>query len=390
MSVSAGTPQQDVDRQQAGKQILFAVDSRFPGLGGAERQALKLAVALREKGASVEFVTPRVLKSQSLQEECDGFTIRRLDYPHIRWVGSLFLMAVFARYLYVNRSRFDAVHIHITHLLAASAGFIRRWSGLPVVTKISGYYEFEGGVLDQRKRFFPLNFLIRMGLRQVDFVQTISKETRDKLLLAGFRDEQIRFIPNGIDTRVPPVKVAGGATLTLGYCGRLREVKGVHVLLEGFALASKQRPQQTLRLSIAGSGDTAGSLRQQAISLGVADQIDWLGVVEDTAPFYQALDIYIQPSFAEGLPNSVMEAMLEQRPVIASDIRGNNELINDGETGLRFIAGDAQDLSDKIVRLIDSPVQRAALAMAGRQLILDRFGFEGIVESLAELYNVES
>jgi|GEM_PF-522779 len=369
--------------------LLCAVDSRFPGLGGAESQALKLAIALRDRGVVVEFVTPRVLKSQSLSETFHGFTVNRVDYPHVRWVGSLILMAYFARYLLKNKHRFDAVHVHITHLLAASAGFSRRWSGLPVTTKISGFYEFEGGVLDQRKRYRPLNFLLRMGLKKVDYVQTISEQTRKKLLEAGFRDEQIRFIPNGIDTSIDPVKMAKPDCLTIGYCGRLREVKGVHVLLDAFAKARKSRPAANLRLVIAGSGETADALAAQADSLGISQHIEWLGLIEDTQQFFRCLDIYVQPSFAEGLPNSVMEAMVEQQPVIASDIGGNNDLVEHELSGLLFPVGDAGQLALQIERMIDEPELRQTVSAKGRELMVQRFGFDQVVDQLMELYRVQ-
>lgn len=377
-------------RDIAQLRVLFAVDSRFPGLGGAENQALKLAVALRARGAFVEFVTPRVLTDQSLHETYHGFTIHRIDYPHIKWFGSLALMWWFAVYLRTNRQRFDAVHIHITHLLAASAGLSRGFIGLPIVTKISGYYEFEGGVLDHTKRFMPLNFLLRHGIRKVDFVQTISVQTREKLLRAGFGNDQIRFIPNGIDTSAVPVRNTPSATVTIGYCGRLREVKGVHILLEAFALVMEARPGCGLNLKIAGSGETFEALAAQASALGVSDSIEWLGLLEETQPFYRSLDIYVQPSFAEGLPNSVMEAMAEQKAVIASDIGGNNELVEHEVTGLRFKPGCAQSLGDMIIRLVDNVEMRNSLAESGRLLVVNRYEFDQVVSELVELYSVQS
>lgn len=368
--------------------LLFAVDSNFPGLGGAERQALKLAIALREHGASVEFVCPRITPTQALEETYHGFTIRRIDYPHIRWLGSLFLMRHFAQYLCDHKTEFDAVHIHVTHLLAASAGYVRQRSGMPVVTKISGFYEFEGGVLDQRKRFRPLNMLLRTGLRKVDFVQTISVQTREKLIDAGFRNEQIQFIPNGIDTRPEPIIRDNLSSVTIGYCGRLREVKGVHILLDAFAEALQQRPDENLTLSIAGKGEASAELVAQARDLGVTDHVQWLGAVDDTAAFFQSIDIYVQPSFAEGLPNSVMEAMVEQRPVIASDIGGNNDLVDDKVSGLLFPSGDAAALAQRILQLVDDRSLRDSLASAGRQCMVERFGFDNVVGQLADLYSV--
>ncbi|MFK7855168.1 MAG: glycosyltransferase family 4 protein [Granulosicoccus sp.] len=366
--------------------VLFAVDSRFPGLGGAESQALKLACALRERGIEVEFVAPRVLLSQSVTETVEGFFVQRIDYPHIRWIGSLVLMAYFARFLIANRGRFDALHIHITHLLAASAGYSKRWHAMPVTTKISGFYEFEGGVLDQSARWKPLNLLIRLGLSKVDHIQTISEQTGDKLLEAGFRHSQIKYVPNGVDTSVPPHSETNNETVTIGYCGRLREVKGVHVLLDGFAQVLQARPEQKLRLVIAGSGEILTSLQDQAESLGIAEQVDWLGRIDNTAEYFQSLTIYVQPSFAEGLPNSVMEAMVEQLPVIASDIGGNNDLIEDEVTGLLFKVGDSFSLAERLIRYLDDVELRESTALAGRNRMVEHYGFDQVVSSLSELY----
>ena len=175
--------------------------------------------------------------------------------------------------------------------------------------------------------------------------------------------------------------------MTIGYCGRLREVKGVHVLLDAFALALGDNPLQPMRLCIAGSGETSAALQAQAVSLGIAEHVQWLGTVEETGPFFQSLDIYVQPSFAEGLPNSVMEAMVEQRAVIASDIGGNNDLVEHDVSGLLFAPGDSVMLATRIKRLIDEPALRLAVARNGRQLIVDRFGFDHITAQLAELYH---
>ena len=367
--------------------VLFAVDSRFPGFGGAESQALKLAHALREQGVHVEFVVPHLNPAQALNDNHQGFKITRIQYPRIRLLGSLIVMYRFRRYLLQNADSFDAVHVHITHLMAAAAGFSRARSGLPVITKISGFYEFEGGVLDQSVKFKPLNYLIRLGLKKVDFVQTISVQTREKLLQAGFSDNQIQLIPNGIDIREPPSPTTSDEDIRIGYCGRLREIKGVHVLIDGYAQLAAQHPRRAMQLVIAGDGETMPELKKQAQALGVDSQIEWLGRIDNTSAFFRSIHLYVQPSFAEGLPNSVMEAMVEQRAVIASDIGGNNDLIDGKHNGLLFPAGDAAALAQRLGSLIDDPAHACELAAQGRQLIVDRYGFESVTDRLAALYS---
>ena len=374
------------NREGKALRVLFVVDSQFPRLGGAENQALKMACALRERSVEVEFVAPRIRKSDPLTDSVMGFKLVRIDYPHIKWVGSIALMAKLYRYLIRHANRFDAVHVHITHIMAAAAGYARRRSSLPVITKISGFYEFEGGVLDQNARYKPLNYLVRSGLRKVDFVQTISEQTREKLLTAGFTPEQIKFVPNGIDTRIPPADMPADGPLTVGYCGRLREVKGVHVLLDAFAIVKSSLPDASIQLAIAGSGDTQQALEEQARRLGIENDIKWLGMVDDTEAFYRSVHIYVQPSFAEGLPNSVMEAMLARRPVIASEIGGNTDLVKHGDSGLLFKAGDANALALRLTELISNPEAGKALSQAGHDLIVERYGFESVTRQLADLY----
>lgn len=366
--------------------VLFAVDSKFPGLGGAEHQAVKLAIALRQRGVELEFVTPRVLKSQPLEEIHHGFKVSRIDYPHIRWLGSFVVMFSFGRYLLKNASRFDVVHIHITHLMAAAAGFVRSRSNLPIVTKISGFYEFEGGVLDPTAKYKPLNFLIRRGLMKVDHVQTISEQTREKLLDAGFSDKQIEFIPNGIDLEQQPTEPQSDDVFRIGYCGRLRSIKGVHILLDGFAKFKQAHPNQAMRLVIAGSGETQDALNQQASELGIENDIDWLGTISDTRSFLDSIHIYVQPSFAEGLPNSVMEAMAAQRPVVASNIPGNTDLVEHESSGLLFEAGDSAALSEQLSIVLEQPEIRYSMGNCGRKLMIDRYGFDAITRQLAGVY----
>jgi len=381
-SESSSTEPQRLD----GLRILFAIDSTFPRLGGAEAQALKLAISMRKRGAHIEFVAPRISKSEALEEAHQGFRIRRIDYPHVRFVGSLLLMRNFGRYLQDNAHRFDAVHVHITHLMAATAGFVRHKTQLPVTTKISGFYEFEGGVLDQTKRFKPLNYLLRRGLKKVDFVQTISGQTREKLLAAKFRDEQIRFVPNGIDTGMTPSTTPSADPKIIGYCGRLREVKGVQVLLDAFAQVQAQRPDAGLKVSIAGSGSQSDELLAQSERLGLTQHVEWLGMIEDTHSYFQSIDIYVQPSFAEGLPNSIMEAMVAQKPVVASDIGGNNDLVEHEVSGLRFDVGNASSLAEQLIRMIDDAELRETAAAAGRDIMVKNFDIDSVITQLVTLY----
>jgi len=372
--------------------LLFVVDGTFPTLGGAESQARKLAHALRDRGHHVTFLTPRVVADQPLSDEVDGFQIKRIDYPHVKAVGAAIMLFRFARYLKKHGHEYDAIHVHITRLLAGTAAALRPSVKRPVITKVSGYFEFNGGILDDSKRWMPLNFIIRRALRKVDFFQTISEQTREKLIQAGYSDEQIRFVPNGIDTDTPfaegtsTYKNPKSDSLVFGYCGRLRRVKGAHVLMEAFAGLVKNNPDKSLVLRLAGDGFEMEPLREQATLAGVEQHVEFLGKVDDTNDAYRSFDFYVQPSFAEGLPNAVIEAMLAQLPVVASRVGGNVDLIKENLTGQLFEAGDAAALGQCLQRCLDEPEQVKTMAKGGYDLICQNYGFDTVTEKLVELY----
>lgn len=367
--------------------VLFVVDSRFPGLGGAEVQAMRLAQALKSRGIHVEYLAPSVISGEYEEPELDGIPITLIDYPHIKILGSIVLMVKFGHFLIKHRGDFDCMHIHVTRLLAATAGVVRPWSRIPIVTKISGFFEFEGGVLDQRKRLYPTNAIMRLAMRNIDYVQTISKQTRDKLIDAGFREDQIALIPNGIDTGDAPDTKPASEIFTIGYCGRFREVKGVHILLDSFAQAKRDRSDMNMRIVLAGSGSAEPELRALIEKHGIVDDVEFLGLISETASFYTELDLYVQPSFAEGLPNSVIEAMHAAKAVLASDIGGNHDLIEDNISGHLFPAGDTKALSDLLIKCYDDRDDNLRMGRNGRQRIEEQYGMDGVVDQLVGVYS---
>jgi len=376
--------------------VLIVVDSTFPGPGGAESQARKLAASLDKKGVVAEFLSPRILEHQGIDTPIDGLPSHRIDYPKIRVMGGAILVLRFAWYLFKRRNDFDVIHVHITRLLAATAVAMRPLTGLPVIAKISGFFEFNGGVLDTDSRSIG-NSALRYLLRRINYVQTISEQTREKLVAAGFSDSQIRFIPNGIDTAQRVARKRSRAAthsrasdaLVFGYCGRLRRVKGIQVLINSFAELVKSRPGENVKLRIAGGGSAINDLRARCHELGVSHHVQWLGEIENTADFYETLDVYIQPSFAEGLPNSVMEAMLAGLPVLATDIGGNNDLIDHDQEGWLFDAGDVQALSSLMGRCLDEPSALNRLGAQGRERLVTSYDFSIVTTKLMELYRGE-
>jgi colanic acid/amylovoran biosynthesis glycosyltransferase len=157
------------------------------------------------------------------------------------------------------------------------------------------------------------------------------------------------------------------------FVGRLVAQKGQAVLLE--AVAALTERGREVELTLAGDGPTRATLERLAERLGVAGRVRFLGAVgqEQIGALYEQASIFCLPSFAEGLPTVLMEALAMELPVISTRINGAPELVRDGETGLLVTPGRADELAAAIERLIEDPSLAARLAGRGRDLVSREF-----------------
>jgi len=370
------------------KPVLFVVDSYFPAMGGAEQQALALAKALSEQGVKVEFVAPHLEKDDPLHDNIEGFKLTRISYPHIKFLGAILLMLSFSLFIIKNRSRYAYVHVHITKLLATSLGITKPLHGLKVISKISGHAEFTGGFLDLSKKYNIANMIMRFFIKKLDYIQTISDYTRTVLKDNGFSDKQIKCIPNSVklsNYAKPDYHKEGHQLIRIGFCGRIEKVKGLELLFQAY----KNLPSdlsETVEILIAGEGTHLDFLKQYVNDLGIADKVKFYGFLTNVPKFLKTVDIYVQPSYAEGLSNSVLEAMSAALPVVASRISGNVDLIVNNINGLLFSSGNIDELTQQLAQLIDNPNHRKVMGDKGRTKIKQGYSAQSVSEKLIELY----
>ena len=166
-------------------------------------------------------------------------------------------------------------------------------------------------------------------------------------------------VPDLYDRPVPAPR--SGARLI--FVGRLAAVKGLRVLIEAFAQARQTRPD--LHLTLVGDGDDRAMLERLAAPLG--DAVHFAGYLsqEAVAAALAEADAFVLPSFAEGLPVVLMEALAARCPVIATQVAGVSELVEDGVNGFIVPPGDSETLADRIGRLADDPDLRVRMGRAG-------------------------
>jgi L-malate glycosyltransferase len=168
----------------------------------------------------------------------------------------------------------------------------------------------------------------------------------------------------------------------IGSVGRLEWRKGHDVLL---AAAERLRGRRA-QVLLVGDGPLAEELGRRAAALGVASDVRFTGTLDDVRPALAAMDVFVLPSREEGMSNALMEAMAAGRPIVASDVGGNGEVLDGGQLGVLVPPDDALALADAVGALLDDGPRAAALATAARDVVTARFGARAMVAALESFY----
>ena len=336
--------------------ILFLVDGHVLEMGGAELQAFALVKKLRSRGHEVEVVAPHLDRHSPQETTREGARVRQLGYWRIPKLSSIFFMFRFALFLLAEGRRYDAIHIHMVHKMAAVTGLLRYFVPCPVVAKVSGAYEFADGETCSVSRFGSLQYWLYKCVKRLDYFQAISADTCSRLAQAGVPAEKILAIPNGVDTdHFKPSPVLHNddddSKTIIAYCGRLVPVKGLNSLIGAAALLEVDFGD-TFEIRLHGLGELEEPLRQQVARLGLEENVLFYGKSDDVAESLQGAHIYTQVSHYEGLSNAVLEAMSTGLPLVLSNAGGNKDVVTPGENGLLVEAGNPASIAEALASLI--------------------------------------
>lgn len=223
-------------------------------------------------------------------------------------------------------------------------------------------------------------------VRAATFVSCISNYARSQLmrLVTPEHWDKLEVARLGVDVRqfAPQPRVVRSQRTEILCVGRLVPAKGQHLLVQ--AVAALRASGRDARLSLVGDGPDRGSLEAMVRSLGLTDAVTFTGGVgqDRIRSLYARADIFALPSFAEGLPVVLMEAMAMGIPVVSTHITGIPELIQDGVNGLLVPASDEAALVDALRRLHDDAPLRRRLGSAGRVTVGESYDLERNVDRL--------
>lgn len=279
--------------------------------------------------------------------------------------------------------RVELVHVH-----AAMRGSFWRKSlfarlarlrGIPVLLHLHG---------SEMKAFYgsqppALRAAIARQLVRATRVLVLSESWRDYIeeIAPGAR---VVVVPNYV-ALPPSVTRHPSATVRLLFLGALGPRKGIFDLLQ--ALARAAAAGLPLHLTVGGDGQLAEA-RRLAVELGLADRVTFEGWVDANrrATLLNEVDVYVLPSYNEGLPMSVLEAMAAGLPVVTTTVGGLPELITSGQDGLLIEPGNVDALAEAVMDLTTDPVRRSSLGAAARARVAARYSRPVVLGLLEEIY----
>ena len=289
----------------------------------------------------------------------------------------------------LRRERFDILHCHLvaSNIIAKPIG---KWCGVPVIIN-------HDHTNDPLRGQHPwLLALETWANRAANHIVAVSGSCRDFLIAReGIKPSDITLILNAIDVQKfsPGAADRDSARREFGLdfdepviagVGRLNAQKNFSLFLKIAAKIVEIDPR--VRFLIAGTGPEERALEAEAASLGITQNVQFLGYVSDTRRVYAAADILLMPSHFEGLPMTLLEAMAMETPVVASRLDGMAEVIEEGRDGFLVNPGDVLAFSGRIHELLNDRAMAARIGSAARGKIETRFSASRMVGEIEAVY----
>jgi glycogen synthase len=338
--------------------------------GGLARHVRKLSEGLAELGTEVHVLT-RGGEESPPEEEVAGVAIHRVREPtrprdlgeFVTWVERMNADMLAAGVELGDRYEFDLVHGH-DWLVAAACDHLARRFGAPLVTTIHAteHGRHQGWVEAHPQSY--IHGVERWITNRSDRVIACSYYMREQIEdIFGVEEECVTVIANGIDPDdLQPHDAPGLERLRSEFAapderlvllvGRLVYEKGFQIALEAMPALIERLPDT--RFIVAGSGTHEAELRRQAAELGLGRHGAFLGWIGDDVlhSLYRIADVCVVPSIYEPFGLVALEAMASGCPCIVADTGGLREVVPHGEVGLRFRAGDPDDLVEVTARVL--------------------------------------
>ena len=359
--------------------VLLVLDQFPRTLGGGERIVLKLAALLPEYGYRVSVLTFSAdPASAGLQSPpCSVYLLplqRTYDLTALR--GSLELR----KFLREQKIRIVQTFFESSDLWA---GFVTKaMSSAKLI-----WSRRDMGILRTGKH----HAAYRLMARAPDRVFAVSEQVRRHCIdVDGIKPSRVQTIYNGLDladwsSTSSAAKLEG--EVLVATVGNIRRVKGHDVFIRAAASVAAQFPNVTF--SIAGDvlePDYFAELQVLVRDLNLPDRFRFAGGVKDLREHLATADVFVLPSRSEGFSNAIVEAMAASLPVVATNVGGNAEAVQDGVSGVIVPPEDSGALAAAIVHLLSNPAKARQMGAEGKRLVAEKFTTEAMMTQIINVY----
>jgi glycosyltransferase involved in cell wall biosynthesis len=270
---------------------------------------------------------------------------------------------------------------------ALIAWYLKRVTGLPWIAFADGY-------TSENRRIAAYNRLDQWLMRKADHVVPVSAATKELLRLRGVSPERMTVVYNAIDPQEYTLSAGGDnlrkqwnvgkKDLLVGVLGRLSPEKGQAVFLRAFQAVAARMP--SVRAVIVGDGLDRAELEALATAHGFAHRVRFVGFQQDVSSVYAALDLVVIPSFSEGLPLVLLEALLHRKAVVATRVGGIPEIMAERFPEWLVNPNDKETLAHTMIAALENPGARRTMGMMGDEYVRACFSPGERAKTVLDIY----
>lgn len=294
----------------------------------------------------------------------------------------------------MEQERFSLVHVH-TPVGAFLGRLAARLTGTrPVVYTVHGFHFYHGSPSKSWLLYYPLE---KLAARWTDALVTINREDLQLAQRFVLRKKGGVFFVHGVGLALEEYQQCTEASRRhwrseLGFAADVVLVVCVAEFMAGKnhlqvlqALKRIAADKKNIFLLLAGEGQDKDIIKKQVEMLELGERVRFLGFRRDVPELLCAADIFVLTSLREGLPRVLMEAMAAGKPVVATDIRGNRDLVSDGENGFLVPVGDADRTAEAILKLAADQELAAIMGKVGQEMIRP-YAIEQVLAEMEQVY----
>jgi len=356
----------------------------YPTVGGSGILATRLGVEYAKRGHQAHFITyERPVAIQGVDpENVHVHLVSVLEYPLFKYPP--YTIALGSEMSRVTRKHgLDLLHVHYSIPHATAAYLSRGLTGKPYVVTLHGS---DVTILGGDPSYEPVN---TFSVEQADAVTAVSRFMAEEAKHSLGINKEVRVIPNFVDTEIyspAPCELMEQPErdIVVAHVSNFRAVKRVDDLIYAMCMVTKTAPQA--KLTLIGDGPERHRVERLIDKMDLRRNVVLTGYRSDVPELLRCADTLVLPSETESAPLTILEAMSTGLPVIATDVGGIPEIVDDGRNGFLVPLKHPEDIAERILELHGDREKLRRMGAAARETILERYSTETVVQQYLEVY----